>query len=53
MVLSLLCGIGEMILGSALIGLGGLVIFAIALWWTLRRFQEDYEREIKAYGRHP
>jgi hypothetical protein len=53
MVLSLICGIGEMILGSALIGLGGLVIFALTLWWTLRRFKEDYEQEIKVYGRHP
>jgi hypothetical protein len=53
MVLSLICGIGEMILGSAFVGLGGLVIFALTLWWTLRRFQEDYEQEIKVYGRHP
>ncbi len=53
MVLSLICGIGEMILGSAVVGLGGLVIFALTLWWTLRRFQEDYEQEIKVYGRHP
>jgi hypothetical protein len=39
--------------GSAVVGIGGLVIFALTLWWTLRRFQEDYEQEIKVYGRHP
>jgi uncharacterized membrane protein YwzB len=53
MVLALMSGIGELILGSAVIGIVCLVIFAFSLWWTLRRFQEDYEHEIKAYGHHP
>ena len=42
MVLSLLCGVGEMILGSAAVGVGCLLVSALSLWWLLRRFQEDY-----------
>jgi hypothetical protein len=53
MVLALMSGIGELILGSTLFGIVCLVIFALTLWWTLRRFQDDYEHEVKAYGRHP
>ena len=53
MVLSLIFGIGEMILGSAAFGIGCLVVSALSLWWSLRRFQEDYEHEGQAYGHHP
>ena len=53
MVLSLICGIGELIIGTAVTGIACLVVSALTLWWTLRRFQQDYEHELKAYQRHP
>lgn len=53
MVLSLLCGIGELILGETAIGIACLTLATATLWWTLARFQEDSDSEIKAYGKHP
>lgn len=53
MVLSLICGIGELIIGTAVTGIACLVVSAVTLWWTLKRFQQDYEQELKAYQNHP
>jgi Na+/proline symporter len=53
MVLALIYGIGELIIGKTPIGLGCLAIFVITLIWTLIRFKQDYEHELKAYGKHP
>lgn len=53
MVLALIYGIGELIIGKTPIGLGCLAIFVITLIWTLIRFKQDYEQELKAYGKHP
>jgi SSS family solute:Na+ symporter len=53
MVLALLVGIGELILGDPSIGFGCLLISALTLWWTLVRFKQDYDHELKSYGKHP
>lgn len=53
MVLSLLYGVGQLLIGSTTVGVACLVISAITLWWTLVRLKQDNERELKAYGRHP
>lgn len=53
MVLSLILGTGELVLGETLLGIAGLLVSAAMLYWTLRRFREDYDRELKAYGKHP
>jgi SSS family solute:Na+ symporter len=53
MVLSLICGVGELILGKPLLGIACLGISAATLYWTLLRFRRDYDHELKAYGKHP
>ena len=40
-VLTLLCGIGQVLLGGPLIGVGCLVGFALTLWRTIRRINQD------------
>lgn len=40
-VLTLLFGIGQVLLGGPLIGAGCLVVFAITLWLTIRRINQD------------
>jgi Na+/proline symporter len=53
MVLSLIYGIGELIIGKTSLGIACLVVSLLTLIWTLVRFKQDYEHELKAYGKHP
>lgn len=53
MVLALLYGVGQLIIGSAALGIACLVLSALTLWWTLARLKEDNRRELEVYGRHP
>ena len=53
MVMALIYGIGELIIGETLFGLACLALSAISLVWTLVRFKQDYQHELKAYGKHP
>ncbi len=53
MVMALIYGIGELIIGKTWLGLACLALSAITLVWTLLRFRQDYEHELKAYGKHP
>jgi hypothetical protein len=53
MVLSLLYGVGQLIIGSTVLGIGCLVLSVLTLWWTLARLKEDNRRELVVYGRHP
>lgn len=49
MVLSLIYGIGELILGEIAVGISCLALAIATLWWTLIRFKQDYASEFKAY----
>jgi hypothetical protein len=49
MVLSLIYGIGELILGKIAVGISCLALAIATLWWTLIRFKQDYASEFKAY----
>lgn len=53
MVMALIYGIGELIIGKTWLGLACLALSVITLVWTLLRFRQDYEHELKAYGKHP
>jgi hypothetical protein len=53
MVLALIYGIGELIIGKTSLGIACIVIFLLTLLWTLLRFRQDYEHELKTYGKHP
>ena len=53
MVMALIYGIGELIIGKTWLGLACLALSVITLVWTLLRFKQDYEHELKAYGKHP
>jgi len=53
MVMALIYGIGELIIGKTWLGVACLAVSAISLAWTLLRFKQDYEHELKAYGKHP
>jgi Na+/proline symporter len=53
MVLALIYGIGELIIGQTSLGIACLVVSLLTLIWTLVRFKQDYEHELKAYGKHP
>jgi len=53
MVMALIYGIGELIIGKTWLGVACLAVSGITLLWTLVRFKQDYEHELKAYGKHP
>ncbi len=53
MVMALIYGIGELIIGKTWLGLACLALSVITLLWTLLRFKQDYQHELKAYGKHP
>ena len=53
MVMALIYGIGELIIGKTWLGLVCLALSVITLLWTLLRFKQDYQHELKAYGKHP
>jgi len=42
---TLLFGIGELLLGSARVGLCGIVVFAAGITWTVRRMRADFDRQ--------
>lgn len=53
MVMALIYGIGELIIGKTWLGLACLALSVTTLLWTLLRFKQDYQHELKAYGKHP
>jgi TM2 domain-containing membrane protein YozV len=53
MVLSLIYGIGQLIIGQTSLGIACLLVSLLTLIWTLVRFKQDYGHELKAYGKHP
>ncbi len=53
MVLSLILGIGEFLIGRPPVGIAWMILFVVSLAWTLVRFKQDYQHELKAYGKHP
>ncbi|MCY4338157.1 MAG: Na+:solute symporter [Gammaproteobacteria bacterium] len=44
-VVSLLFGIGELLLGDAGMGIVWMAIFCVATWWSVRRIREDFIKE--------
>jgi Na+/proline symporter len=53
MVMALIYGIGELIIGKTWLGVACLALSVTTLLWTLLRFKQDYQHELKAYGKHP